>query len=407
MYAYTNRVIMGESEVRQTQRNLEGTIAVLFEISNAVSHTRNLEELYGVIHRSLDKILRVDNFFIALHDEDLDLITFPYYVNEIDENPVEIQKFSQSPSFLSRVIQSKCPMIFNEKNCEALSCIQGEDHKGCRVWLGTPLIIKDRVIGAMAIQDYGSVSAYQPRDLSLLNSVSQHVALAIERKEAETQITDQGRILTKILESSPVGIALVENRVFKWVNAEMVKMFGYGTKEEFHNQSVEMIYKEMADFEFAGKTIYQGLSTCGKADYEMDLKKKGGTTFPVHIRLNSTDSQYPMAWTIGTFFDISERRAAEKETFERERLQGVLEMAGAVCHEINQPLQAIIGYSELLLMDPEVGITSTSLNSIKSQAGRLGKITTTLANITQYKTVDYPGNTKIVDIWGAGSPEAD
>ncbi len=48
---------MGESgsEIRQTQRNLEGTIAVLFEISNAVSHTRNLEELYGVIHKSLDK----------------------------------------------------------------------------------------------------------------------------------------------------------------------------------------------------------------------------------------------------------------------------------------------------------------------------------------------------------------
>ena len=221
MYTYTNRVAMGESEIRQTQRNLEGTIAVLFEISNAVSHTRNLDELYGVIHKSLDKILRVDNFFIALHDEYLDLITFPYYVNETDENPVEIQNFSQSPSFISRVIQSKRPMIFNEKDCLALGCNQGGAHGGCKIWLGTPLIIKDRVIGAMAIQDYDSVSAYQPRDLSLLNSVSQHVALAIERKEAETQINDQGRILTKILESSPVGIALVENRVFKWVNAEM------------------------------------------------------------------------------------------------------------------------------------------------------------------------------------------
>jgi DNA-binding response OmpR family regulator len=36
---------------------------------------------------------------------------------------------------------------------------------------------------------------------------------------------------------------------------------------------------------------------------------------------------------------------------EKEKFQGVLEMAGAVCHEINQPLMVISGYSEILLMD--------------------------------------------------------
>jgi signal transduction histidine kinase len=35
----------------------------------------------------------------------------------------------------------------------------------------------------------------------------------------------------------------------------------------------------------------------------------------------------------------------------REKLQAVLELAGAVCHELNQPIQAILGHSELLLMD--------------------------------------------------------
>jgi signal transduction histidine kinase len=35
---------------------------------------------------------------------------------------------------------------------------------------------------------------------------------------------------------------------------------------------------------------------------------------------------------------------------QRERLQGVFEMAGAVCHELNQPLMAISGYTDLLAM---------------------------------------------------------
>jgi len=28
-----------------------------------------------------------------------------------------------------------------------------------------------------------------------------------------------------------------------------------------------------------------------------------------------------------------------------------LEMAGGICHEMNQPMQVVSGYSELLLMD--------------------------------------------------------
>jgi hypothetical protein len=44
-----------------------------------------------------------------------------------------------------------------------------------------------------------------------------------------------------------------------------------------------------------------------------------------------------------------------------------------------------------------------NIHSIKSQASRLGKITRKLSNITHYRTVDYPGNKRIVDIWGASS----
>ncbi|OGR15361.1 MAG: hypothetical protein A2097_00290 [Desulfobacula sp. GWF2_41_7] len=120
--------------------------------------------------------------------------------------------------------------------------------------------------------------------------------------------------------------------------------------------------------------------------------------------MNSGDDKDPMNWTIATFTDISQRKAIEKEKFEKERLQGVLEMAGAVCHEINQPLQAILGYSELLLMGSESRyIEQRNIQSIKSQAARIGKITKKLSGITHYRTVDYPGKSKIIDIWGMGN----
>lgn len=49
--------------------------------------------------------------------------------------------------------------------------------------------------------------------------------------------------------------------------------------------------------------------------------------------------------------DISERKQAETEKIQKEKLQGVIEMAGSVCHELNQPLMALSGYTELVLLD--------------------------------------------------------
>ncbi|MCP3875324.1 MAG: response regulator [Desulfobacteraceae bacterium] len=80
-----------------------------------------------------------------------------------------------------------------------------------------------------------------------------------------------------------------------------------------------------------------------------------------------------------------QRTLAEKEKF-----HGVLEMAGAVCHEMNQPLTVIMGLSEILLGDlPDDNSHADVLLKIKGQAFRLGEITKKLMSVTQYKTKKY------------------
>jgi len=85
---------------------------------------------------------------------------------------------------------------------------------------------------------------------------------------------------------------------------------------------------------------------------------------------------------------------------QREKFQGVLEMAGAVCHELNQPLQIVSGYSHLLLMDlSESDPKYATLKTIKEGIDRMGALTQKIMNVTKYKTKDYlGGESKIVDI---------
>lgn len=217
--------------------------------------------------------------------------------------------------------------------------------------------------------------------------------------DGDENLINQQKILEKILESSPVGICLVVNGVFKWVNNEMLKMFGYEKKEAFENSDAQMIYNSYADYQTVGKRIFHDLNEKGKSDFEFELKRKDGSCFNAHLIITRPGSEMPNNSTIVIIADISRREAAQKAKMEREKLQGVLEMAGAVCHEINQPLQTILGYSTLYQGNDAK--SCREMNHIKAQAKRIGEITKRISNITQYKTINYPGDTKIVDIWSS------
>ena len=71
-------------------------------------------------------------------------------------------------------------------------------------------------------------------------------------------------------------------------------------------------------------------------------------------------------------------------------MNGIFEMAGAICHEFNQPLQIIKGNAELLNLDiPEDSFITQPLHDIINAVNRLGNLTRKLQLMTRYKTKDY------------------
>jgi phosphoglycerate-specific signal transduction histidine kinase len=82
----------------------------------------------------------------------------------------------------------------------------------------------------------------------------------------------------------------------------------------------------------------------------------------------------------------------------KEKLEGVLETAGAVCHELNQPLQALSGYTELLAAKMTDDGARSYLDKITQQIERMRDITDKLQGVTRCETTDYAGNTRIIDI---------
>lgn len=91
--------------------------------------------------------------------------------------------------------------------------------------------------------------------------------------------------------------------------------------------------------------------------------------------------------------------AAQRERVERETLQAILELAGAVCHEFNQPLQIISGTAELMRHRGDLdSATLGDLKQILKAVERLGGLTRKLSGITRRETREYLSGTRILDL---------
>jgi CheY-like chemotaxis protein len=89
----------------------------------------------------------------------------------------------------------------------------------------------------------------------------------------------------------------------------------------------------------------------------------------------------------------------QSELMQREKLRGVLEMAGATCHEFNQPMQVISGYCELLLKElPSGSHAYAQVNKILEAVESMIKVTRKLQSITKYETREYIEGSRIIDI---------
>ncbi len=80
------------------------------------------------------------------------------------------------------------------------------------IWLGVPLIVEGKTIGAMVVQHYTDPKAYGEREQHMLEFVSTQVAIAINRKRAEDALR-QSEAELRALFASMHDVVLVIDRL--------------------------------------------------------------------------------------------------------------------------------------------------------------------------------------------------
>lgn len=93
------------------------------------------------------------------------------------------------------------------------------------------------------------------------------------------------------------------------------------------------------------------------------------------------------------------RRAAEAELARARWLAGIGETTIALEHEINNPLSALLGHAELLLMDGELSDDQrTELRTVRAQAERIADVVRRLAKLKDPRSSKYSAGERTIDL---------
>jgi DNA-binding response OmpR family regulator len=96
----------------------------------------------------------------------------------------------------------------------------------------------------------------------------------------------------------------------------------------------------------------------------------------------------------------ADKRRAEVELVDARRLSAIGETTLSLQHEINNPLSALLGNAELLMMEMrEKGESNELLTVIHEQAMRIADVVRRLRRLENPESVDYVGGTKIIKFW--------
>jgi PAS domain S-box-containing protein len=335
----------------------------LFQISQASSSTRNLEELYPSIHAIIGDLFPAKNMLILRYDEATDIISTAYLVDEEIAGPLFDYKLNNQ-GLVGYLMRRDISLLIKREEIDNL-IQRGElqaktDGKKAFEWMGAPLKTADgNFIGALIIQTYDEGVHYKEADRDLLSFVSAQVGLVIEKKQGEESLLASEQRLELALAGANLGIWDYNFKTDKAIrNERWAEILEYRLDEIepdpkwmdhlIHPDDLTMAEKNM-------KAHVQGETPSYEVEFRV-LSRSGEWRWILDRgRIIERESNGTPIRMVGTHLDITERKKSEKlqETLYRiseasSKAQNLIELYGQVHNIVSELLPAENFYMALI-----------------------------------------------------------
>ncbi len=162
----------------QTQRQLQ-EMTVINEISRALSATVHLEELLEVLRQQFAKLVPNESFYVALYDTATSEISFPLFLRR-DES-VSVEATPAIEELTGYILKTGKPLLLSANASQLVEqlALPGQGISA-RSFLGVPMMLGQKAIGVMAVQDFERDRVFDAGHERALSTVAVQAAIAIE-----------------------------------------------------------------------------------------------------------------------------------------------------------------------------------------------------------------------------------
>jgi PAS domain S-box-containing protein len=313
--------LIGVSSERTEQKKLELERQAIFEMTQGISETDNLNELFHSIHQSLKTVLYAENCFVAIYDEHSGLFSFPYFIDQMDPKP-DPQALKKSVT--SYVFRTGKPLLLTPE----LSRLLEEQYEIGLIgspspsWIGVPLKTPAKTIGVLVLQHYEKENIYSTEDIQFLNSVGTKIAISIERKKVEEELRNERLLLRTVIDNIPDSIYSKDMALRKTLSNQTdmshcnvkseAEILG---KTDFDLHPIELAEGFYADDQLV---LRSGQPLLNREEYV--VLKNGQKQWQLTSKIPLKDKNGNVTGLIGIGRDITSRRLAEEALRESENI---------------------------------------------------------------------------------------
>jgi PAS domain S-box-containing protein len=216
--------------------------------------------------------------------------------------------------------------------------------------------------------------------------------LAVERAELR-RTDDRLRLLAAAVEQADeLILILTEDRQFFHANDAFCRALGY-SRAELRTVDPRALLAEAskADIDAAQATLAQTHVWRGG----LIRLRKDGTTFPSScVIVSLVDARDRVTHIVTVERDVTDELRLREQLVHTERLSAAGQLVSGVAHEMNNPLQSVIGYAELLLDGEHRPAPRQDLEKIRAEALRAARIVRNLLSFVRRS----PGTRVLVSI---------
>lgn len=323
--------IIGSSRDITEIKQAEELESALYRIADETNSAADLHKLFTAIHSIISVLMYTRNFYIALYDKEKDILSFPYFVDEVDVVPPEPSRVGRG--LTAYILRSGKSLLCDKAMSDELKKSGEAELVGAPspIWLGVPLVVEGKTIGAMVVQHYSDPKAYGEHEKQILEFVSTQVAKAIDRKQTADALRESEDRYRAFVEQSsegiwrfdsdpPIPITLPEEKQIALFyegayiaecNDAMAQMYGFSRASDFVGTKLRnmLVPDDPQNLEVVRSFIRSGYRLINAETREFD-KDGDVKIFTNNLVGIIEDGALRGAW--GTQLDVTDRRQAEE-----------------------------------------------------------------------------------------------